>query len=194
RAEPLDLTELEEAQQLGLRLDGDLADLVEEERAAMGRRQPAGAVALGVGEGPGDVAEELGLEQRPGQGGAVYGDERSAAPRAVDVQRPGDQLLAGAGLAEHEDGSVRARHLGHDLEDLDHSRIAGDNAREVVLREEVALQAAVAPPQAFALAGPQQEEAGDLGERGEESPALLAEAVHLLAIFEIDHAVDLAAV
>ena len=44
-AEALDLAELEEAQQLGLRLDGDLADLVEEQGAAVGRGEAAGAVA-----------------------------------------------------------------------------------------------------------------------------------------------------
>ncbi len=116
------------------------------------------------------------------------------APRAVDVERPGDQLLAGAGLAEDEDGSVRVRHLGHHLEDLDHPRIAGDDAGEIVLGEQVALQAPVAPPQGLALARPQEEEPGHFRKLGEEGAAVLVEAVHALAVFEIDHTVDLAAV
>jgi hypothetical protein len=41
-----------------------LADLVEEERAAVGLLEAADAAAVGAGEGALLVAEELGLEER----------------------------------------------------------------------------------------------------------------------------------
>ena len=89
-----------------------------------------------------------------------------AAARAVDVQRAGDQLLAGAGLAQHEHRGVRAGHLGDDPQQLEHPRIAGDDPLEIVLGEQIALQAAVAPPQLLAVAGPLEEQAGHLRELG----------------------------
>ena len=61
------------------------------------------------GEGASFVAEQLGLEQRVGEGGAVDRDERFAVARAAVVERAGDQLLAGAGLAEEQDRRVARR-------------------------------------------------------------------------------------
>ena len=51
------------------------------------------------GEGAALVAEQLGLEQPLGDGGAGDRDERLVAPRAGVVEGAGHQLLAGAGLA-----------------------------------------------------------------------------------------------
>src|SRR6202008_933278 len=69
----------------------------------------------GAGEGALLVAEELALEQRVGQRGAVDGDERLAPARGEVVDGLGDELLAGAALALDEHG---ARDRGH-LLDLD---------------------------------------------------------------------------
>ena len=44
------------------------------------------------------VAEQLGFEQRFGDGGAVDGDERAVVARAERVKRAREQLLAGAAL------------------------------------------------------------------------------------------------
>ena len=49
----------------------------------LGEGEAAGLVPLGAGEGARLVAEELGLEQRVGQGRAVDGDERRRSPRAL---------------------------------------------------------------------------------------------------------------
>jgi hypothetical protein len=51
------------------------------------------------------VAEELAGHQRRGQRAAIDGDERSALARADVVQRAGDDLLAGARLADQQDGA-----------------------------------------------------------------------------------------
>ena len=70
---------LQRAQQLGLELQRQLADLVEEERAALGLAEQAGARGLRVGERAADVAEELAVEEVLGQRGAVDRDERALA-------------------------------------------------------------------------------------------------------------------
>ena len=63
------------------------------------------------GERPLDVAEQLALQQARRQGGAVDLDERLARPRAVLVDRLGQQLLAGAALAADQHGRRAGRHL-----------------------------------------------------------------------------------
>ena len=74
-AERGDFTGLEEAEELGLEVEAELADLVEEEGAFAGGADEAGLVAVGAGEGAAAVAEELTLEQVARDGAAVEGDE-----------------------------------------------------------------------------------------------------------------------
>ena len=52
---------LQHAQQPGLRLHRHVADLVEEQRAALGLLEPAGGAGVGAGEGAALVAEQFGL-------------------------------------------------------------------------------------------------------------------------------------
>ena len=77
-ADALELALLEHAQQLGLGLEGHLADLVEEERAAVGQLEAADASVDGAGERALLVAEQLALDESGGQGGAVDLDQRLA--------------------------------------------------------------------------------------------------------------------
>ena len=58
-----DLAAREEPEQGGLRLGGELADLVEEDRAAVGGGEQAGPPLHGAGEGAALVPEELRAEQ-----------------------------------------------------------------------------------------------------------------------------------
>ena len=90
---------LQDAQQLHLRRRHHLGDLVEKQRAAMRQLEHAGAAIVRAGEGPFLVAEDLALEQRLRDRGAVDRDERERLPRAQLVNRLRDQLLAGARLA-----------------------------------------------------------------------------------------------
>ena len=64
-ADAFDLVLLEDAEQLGLGLQGQLADLVQEERAAVGQLEAADAPGDGAGERPLLVAEELALDEAP---------------------------------------------------------------------------------------------------------------------------------
>src|SRR5439155_26226588 len=93
----------ETGQQLRLQGGRDVADLVEEDRAAVGLREEAGCIGDGAGEGAADVPEELALEERLGERGTVDGDERPLPTRAVAVDRPRDELLPGLAIACHDD-------------------------------------------------------------------------------------------
>src|SRR4029079_19256554 len=80
-ADAAELTLLEHAQELHLELDRHVADLVQEEGAAGGGLEAAGAALGRAGERAALVAEELALEQVARDGGAVERDERPAPTR-----------------------------------------------------------------------------------------------------------------
>ena len=70
-AEPLEAALLEHAQQLGLRDQRHVADLVEEQRAVVGELEAARLAIVRAGERALFVAEDFRLEQRVGQRRAV---------------------------------------------------------------------------------------------------------------------------
>ena len=55
------------------------------------------------------MAEQLALDELAGDGGAVEGDERGVGARREVVDQAGDELLSGAGLAEHQDAQLGGR-------------------------------------------------------------------------------------
>ncbi len=113
----LDLPVLQRAQQLGLGRGGELADLVEEERPAVGQLEGARAIRAGRGEGALDVPEELALHQVLGDRPAVSDDEGLLHALAHAVDLFGQQLLARAGLAvdQHRGvGPADGAQLGED--------------------------------------------------------------------------------
>ena len=91
---------LQHAQQVDLHLGADGADLVEEQRAAVGHLDLALAPVLGAGEG----ALSRGRTARspagsPGSAPQLTATIGKVAPLAVGVDGAGDELLAGAALA-----------------------------------------------------------------------------------------------
>ena len=110
---------LDGAEQLGLQPDVHLADLVEQQRAAVGLLEAADAPGDGAGERALLMAEQLRLQQRFRNGGAIDGDEAALGAAALAMQMAGENLLAGAGLA----GDQHARLAGGDaLGQRDHPR------------------------------------------------------------------------
>src|SRR6185312_16024840 len=105
-ADALEPALLEHAQELGLKAERQLADLVEEQRAAVGHLEPAGLLFGRAGERALLVTEQLALDQRLGQRGAVDGDARALRAARGAMDRARDHLLAGAGLATEEDRRV----------------------------------------------------------------------------------------
>jgi hypothetical protein len=77
----------EHAKQPRLQLGRHVADLVEEQRAAVGLLEAAAALGGSPGEGAALVAEELGFEQVARDGRGVDGDEGRVAAWAVAMQR-----------------------------------------------------------------------------------------------------------
>src|SRR6266571_3219631 len=107
-AEPRDLPLLDDPQQFGLGGEGQLADLVEEQRAARRGLERALAQPGGAGERAALVTEQLVLDEVLGERRRVERNQRGLGVRAEAVQLAGDELLPGAALAHDQ---YRARDL-----------------------------------------------------------------------------------
>ena len=132
-ADGIDLAVLQGAEQLHLHVERQLADLVEEERAAVGLDELAGPLLGGAGEGALLVAEQDALDEVLGDGAAIDGDEGLAGAGALALDGAGDQLLADAALALDQDGDGRAGRALAELDDARHGLAAGDEVAEAEL-------------------------------------------------------------
>src|SRR5262249_366450 len=110
-ADSLEALLLQKAQKLHLDRWRQLADFVEEQRAALGGFDVSLALYVRAGERPLLVGEQLAFEQVLRDGVAVDRDERTLVLRAAGVERPRDHFLAGAAFAQDQDRRGRARHL-----------------------------------------------------------------------------------
>ena len=86
---------------------GQIADLVEKERAAFRRSEGADRALHGARERPALVAEQLRLGDLGRDGAAVDRHERACGARGELVDGTGGDLLAGAALALDEHGKAR---------------------------------------------------------------------------------------
>ena len=101
--------DLQHAQQLGLLAIGNVADFVEEERAAVRQLEAADAIGLGVGERAFHVAEELALEHALRKRARVDSDQRALCARRKRMEGLRDNFLARAVLAGDQDVGIRRR-------------------------------------------------------------------------------------
>ena len=101
------LAVLEDAEQLRLRGEGQFADLVQEEGAAVRLLEVALAGFHRTGEGALDVAEEFGVDCPLGDRAAVHREIFPVLAAAVLVDDLRDVFLADAALARDEDRQVR---------------------------------------------------------------------------------------
>ena len=90
------LVVFEHAQQLGLRAHRHFADFVEQDRAAFGQLEAAGAPFESSGEGALFVAEDFAFDQGFRNGCAIDGDERPLAARTQLMDGARHQFFAGA--------------------------------------------------------------------------------------------------
>ena len=130
-ADALDALLGERAEELRLHVDRELAELVEEDGAAVGLDERRDALVDGAGERAALVTEERALGERRGNGAAVDDDERLVRARARLVDGLRDELLAGARLARDEDGQLGRRGLAEALEDGAHPRARPDERPEL---------------------------------------------------------------
>src|SRR5690606_4086351 len=91
--------------------------------------EAAGLGSAGAGEGALLVAKQFALDEVLWDGCAVDLDEGLAGAARVGMQRLGDELLAGAGLAGDEYGGGGVRDPLDDVEDVLH-RITGTDDAE----------------------------------------------------------------
>jgi hypothetical protein len=73
------------------------------------------------------MAEQLVLQDRRAEAGAVHRHQPGLAPAAVVVDGPGDQFLAGPALPLDQHRDVAGRHLARGLDDLAHRRAGADD-------------------------------------------------------------------
>ena len=107
-ADRQDLPLLEEAQELRLDVERQVADLVEEDRAAGRGADDARLIGDRAGEAAAPVPEQLAVGQLARRAGAVVGEEHRFAARRAGVDRARDQILAGAALAGDQHRQVAA--------------------------------------------------------------------------------------
>ena len=91
---------LQDCEQFGLEALGQEPDLVEEECAPVGGLEQASLGLVSIGESAPLEAEQLGLEERLGNGGAVDADERPGRPGPRFMNGLGEQALARPRLTE----------------------------------------------------------------------------------------------
>ena len=96
----------------------------------MGFLEKADLLGRGAGERALRVTEQLRLDQVLGQRRAVDLDERALAPGRTLVQGVGDQLLAGAALADDQHVGVRVGHRGDRLQ---HALDPGGGAEDLAV-------------------------------------------------------------
>ena len=117
-AHPAQAAGFEHAQQLGLQVERQLANLVEHQGAARGFLEPARLARAGAGEGAALVSEELALGQLARERAAVHGHEGARRDRAQCRARPGEELLASAAFPGDQDWQACSRHARGLVEEL----------------------------------------------------------------------------
>ena len=122
---------LQHPEQARLRLHRHVADLVEEQRAALGLLEAARRARVGAGEGALLMAEQLALDQVARDRRHVDGDERPGLALAVIVQRARDQFLAGARLAGNHHRQVGLHQPRQRAENVLHRRRAADQRHQL---------------------------------------------------------------
>ncbi len=101
---------MQHAQQLGLHRQRQLADFVQQQRAAVGQLELAAALAQRAGERAAHVPEQLAFDQVLRQGGAVERNQRLLGTVRAGMDGLRDQFLADAGLAADQHRQVRGGH------------------------------------------------------------------------------------
>ncbi len=123
----MELAFLKDAQELGLRSGVKIADLIEEERAAVGQFEFSAPHGCRAGEGAFLMAEELAFDQFGRDSGAVDLNERSAGEGAVLVDVRGKKFLAGSGFADDQHAGVGSRGHGSLLDGAQEDRAVADH-------------------------------------------------------------------
>src|SRR6266850_8459732 len=116
-ANGLKFTLLENAEQLGLKLQWHVSNFIEEQSAAIRQREPADMRIDRASKGSAFVSEQLTFEKAGRHSRAVHLHQIAASARAELVNRSRYYFLAGAGLSGNQYGCIGARHRLYLTED-----------------------------------------------------------------------------
>src|SRR5688572_1876439 len=144
---------LQHTKELRLQVGRHLANLVEEQRPALGHLEEPHLVAGGARERAFAVPEQLALDELGGNGRAVDLDERPAHTVGVVVDGVGNQLFAGTVLALNQDVRVARRHTLDELEEVLHLLALPHHVPEAVPSANLFLESQVLGPLAGELHG-----------------------------------------
>ena len=125
-ADAADFSFLQSSEKLGLYRRSNLADLVQENRAAAGDLEEARLVSDRAGKCASHMAEQFRFEQRFSERSAIDAHEWRSRPRALIVDQADDELLAGAALAIDENGGVERRDTCREFQHILHRLAARD--------------------------------------------------------------------
>ncbi len=141
-AHPTHDLRVEELEELRLEGQGKLADLIQEDRAALGRFEESDTGRRRVREGSPLVPEELALQELARNRGAVHLHERTLLPRALAMNGPREELLPDSGFPEDQD----RRGAGlRDAAGKVHRLLQGDALPDDALESELLFDARVLP-------------------------------------------------
>ena len=124
-AEPFVGLVVEESEQPGLSIRGEVADLVEKECPTFGLFHLADSVCHAAGKGALAVTEQGACHQVAGEHRTVNSHERPVRELALGLNPAGQDVLAGAALATKHDDRVGCRGARHRLEQSPEDRAIG---------------------------------------------------------------------
>ena len=142
---------LQHAQQLGLRFEVHIADLVQKQRAPVREFKLALTPCGGTGERASFVTEHFALDQLGRQCGGIDRDKGPRGSPALFVDGPRDEFLARAALAGDEHSCIGAGHLVDQIADFLHGPTAANQQAESGSLPNLVAEGTVFPAQAHGL-------------------------------------------
>ena len=135
-----ELAILQHAQDLRLRVHAHSADLIEKERAPVGHLEQPLLRHNCAGKSAFDVSKQRGFQQVGRRRSGVDRNEGPVAPRGIQVNRLGDQLLARPAFALQQHRRAAGCNLRDQVENLEHGFALAHDVLKVVTLFERALE------------------------------------------------------
>ena len=153
RAQHFELARLQHAQQFDLAGQRQVADLIQEQSAAVGGLEAPRARAVGSRVGPSFRAEQFRLDELGGNRAAVHGDKWTRAYGRVGMHDLRNALLAGAVRARDQHSNIGASDAAGEFHDALHGIGGEDDAAKIVLLRQTLAPAALLCLQPLLLSG-----------------------------------------
>src|SRR5579859_1989397 len=126
-ADRTDFFFLQDAQQLSLQLQRQLANFIEEDRAPVGGLEQSLLRLQSAGEGAFFVPEKFAFNERGNERSAIDGHEGTSGERSPKVHGAGDEFFAGAAFSIDQHRSTRVLKAGDHAEDFLDARGRADD-------------------------------------------------------------------